>query len=80
MTLKFAITLACATLESKVFAHPDYIEAVRVIRAHFPEAQAQDCTREQLRRAIPIVDNAGLYDAADYLRGQLKSWDEKSGY
>lgn len=75
MTLKFALTLACATLESKVFVHPDYALAVETIRKHFPDHQAQDSTTDQLRRSIPLLDNAGLYDAADTLR----AWFEAQG-
>jgi hypothetical protein len=77
VTLKFALTLACATLESKVFVHPDYAEAVRVIRQHFPDQQAQDSTTDQLRRAIPILDNAGLYDAADTLRAWFAAQEKR---
>lgn len=77
MTLKFAISVACALLESKVFVHPDYLEAAKLIRSYFPEGQAQDSTLDQLKRSVPLLNNAGLYDAADFVRTTVEAQERR---
>lgn len=66
MTLRDAIEHAAATLTK---ARDGWSEqAARLILHHFPAGQSQDATADQLRRALPVIETAGLYDAADAIR------------
>jgi hypothetical protein len=70
MTLKDAIESAAATLSRQKDGWSD--QAARLLLQHFPANQAQDATQDQLRRAIPVIEAAGLYDAADAIKRAFK--------
>ena len=72
VSLEMARAAALALLESKALVHPDYAEAVRVLKASFERPpQSQESLTDQLIELITVANREGLYDAADWITKQV---------
>ena len=55
------------------------LENLRALLKQIPQQpQRQDSTMDQLEDLVAVANQCGMYDAADWLKGQLETWKKRA--